>query len=365
MVTRWIDRVGGTEAATLSMLGVLAGAGHDVTLYTNAPPAAVPRGVSVAVPKDPAPPFPPRPPLPRGFHFYRGGHRGLMGMSDDDVLVVSDWEAFAEPTRARRILWYFHLAPDRERDVLRAWPPPPLCPGKWPRRAYQWLLVRRRISRFDLGRTVLVPNSLHTARILGDVFGSAPGPVLYPPVRIAEMEAHSGRPKQRRAATVAAYWGHKRHGTAMRAAAAAGIDWVSIGAASGPGCAGRVSELRSAAGPRADIRTDVGRAELVEAVSSSRVYLHAADETFGIAVVEAIAAGCVPIVHNGAANTETVPFDELRFDTEAEAAAKVRAAADGRYDEYLPRLAEHARRFSEEAFAVRLLRMVGGRAAEG
>ena len=363
-MTRWLDRVGGTEAATLSMLGILAGAGHDVTLYTNAPPASVPRGVSIAVPKNPAPPFPPRPPAPRGFHLYRGGHAGLMGMSDDDVLVVSDWEAFAEPTRARRILWYFHLPPERERAVLRAGPPP-LWPGKWPRRAYQRLLVRRRLSGFDLGRTVLVPNSLYTARILRDVFGRAPGPVLYPPARVAEMEARRGRPKRRRAATVAAYWEHKRHGMAMRAAAAAGVEWVSIGAAAGPGCAGRVAALRRAAGPGADIRTDVGRAELVEAVSSSRVYLHAADEAFGIAVVEAVAAGCVPIVHNGAANAETVPFGELRFDTEAEAAAKVRAAADGRYDGYLPRLAGHARRFSEEAFARRLLRMIGDGAGGG
>ena len=175
-----------------------------------------------------------------------------MGMSDDDVLVVSDWEAFAEPTRARRILWYFHLAPDRERAVLRRAGPPPLWPGKWARRAYQWLLVRRRLSRFDLGRTVLVPNSLHTARTLGDVFGrGAPGPVLYPPVRVAEMAAHRGRPKLRRAATVAAYWGHKRHGMAMRAAAAAGVDWVSIGAASGPGCARAGTVVRGTGMPPA------------------------------------------------------------------------------------------------------------------
>lgn len=45
------------------------------------------------------------------------------------------------------------------------------------------------------------------------------------------------------------------------------------------------------------------------------ISLHAADGPFGIAVVEAMAAGCVPIVQNMTVAVETVPFDELRFDT--------------------------------------------------
>ena len=357
VLIRRMDKTGGSEAATRSMLEALAGAGHDTTLYTNAPPRDVPRGVSVAVPDGVRSPSRTRLPVLRRFDFYRGGHEGLMGMSDDDVLIVSDWEVFMERTRARKVLYYFHLAPDREKAVqdIRL---SSLWPRKWPRYLYQKRLVRNRVSRFDPGKVVLVPNSLHTGRIVESVFGRPAGPVLYPPVGVTAMREHEGRPKRKRAITVANYWASKRHDTAMRVARRAGVGWISIGSAVEAECRSIADSLREAGGPGADVRTDVSRAELAEAVSSSKVYLHAADEPFGIAVVEAMAAGCVPIVPNRAATVETVPYDDLRFDTEEEAAAKVRAAADGEYDGYLPRLAEHAEKFSEEAFAKRLLQMV-------
>ena len=364
VLIRYMDKTGGSEIATQSILRALAEAGHDVTLYTNAPPRAVPRGVSVAVPDNPAPPIPPKPPLLRRFDFYRGGYKGLMSMSDDDVLVISDWEVFMERTRARRVLYYFHLAPDREKAV-QAVKLSRLWPKKWPRYAYQKHLVRQRISRFDFDKVTLVPNSLYTGRIIEEVFGHPTGPVLYPPVGVKEFREQAGRPKRRRAITVANYWKSKRHDAAMRWARGAGVEWVSAGTTVEPDCQRWADSLREQAGAGADIRTNLSRAEVIEAVSSSKVYLHAADEPFGISVVEAIAAGCVPIVPNRAATVETVPFGELRFDTEEEAAAKVRAAADGKYDGYLPRLAEHADRFSEEAFAGRVLRLVEGDGGSG
>ena len=361
VLIRRMDKTGGAEITTRFILESLVGAGHDVTLYTNAPPKNVPRGVSVSVPDVPVPPSRTRLPVLRRFDFYERGHEGLMGMSDDDVLIVSDWGVFMEQTRARRILYYFHLAPDRERAVqdtrLSG-----LRPRSWPRYLYQKRLVRGMVSRFGSDKVVLVPNSRHMGRMLASVFGRPAGPVLYPPVCVSAMRECQGRPKQKRAVTVANYWAGKRHDMAMRVAQRAGIGWISIGSAVEPGCRDLADALRKAGGPGADVRVDVDRAELVEAMSSSKVYLHTADESFGMAVVEAMAAGCVPIVPNRTATVETVPFSELRFDTEDEAAAKVRAAADGRYDGYLPRLAEHAETFSEEAFSARLLRMVEGQA---
>ena len=80
-------------------------------------------------------------------------------------------------------------------------------------------------------------------------------------------------------------------------------------------------------------------------------------------MVEGVAAGCVPIVPDDSAHPETVPFAELRYGTEEEAARKVRAAADGEYDSYLPRLREHAGRFDEPEFHRRMLALVEGRGA--
>lgn len=114
------------------------------------------------------------------------------------------------------------------------------------------------------------------------------------------------------------------------------------------------------AGAGVRLHRNAARRDLVGAVASAKVYLHAGMEDFGISVVEGIAAGCVPVVPNNSAHVEAVPLAELRYDTEEEA-AKVRDAADGRYDSCLPRLHRHAERFSEQAFHRRMLDLVEGR----
>ena len=91
------------------------------------------------------------------------------------------------------------------------------------------------------------------------------------------------------------------------------------------------------------------------------MYLHASKETFGIAVAEAVAAGCVPVVPDNSAHPETVPFAELRYGTEEEAAGIVRETLGGRYDHFLPALRDHVQRFSEEAFQKAMLGIIEGR----
>ena len=73
-----MDKTGGAEITTRFILESLVGAGHDVTLYTNAPPKNVPRGVSVSVPDVPVPH--PRPVL--GCPFFAGSIFTNEGMKD-------------------------------------------------------------------------------------------------------------------------------------------------------------------------------------------------------------------------------------------------------------------------------------------
>lgn len=56
------------------------------------------------------------------------------------------------------------------------------------------------------------------------------------------------------------------------------------------------------------------RDEVVRLLGISRFFLHArVAEHFGIALVEAIAAGCIPIVHDSGGQREIVPDQNLRF----------------------------------------------------
>ena len=54
--------------------------------------------------------------------------------------------------------------------------------------------------------------------------------------------------------------------------------------------------------------------EMIFLLKSSKYFLHTLiNEHFGITAVQAIAAGCLPIVHDSGGQRETVPFEELRF----------------------------------------------------
>ena len=68
---------------------------------------------------------------------------------------------------------------------------------------------------------------------------------------------------------------------------------------------------------------------------------------------------------DNSAHPETVPFAELRYRTEAEAAEIVRGALDGRYDGLLAPLRDHVQRFSEGALQEGMMGVIGDPNAGG
>lgn len=121
--------------------------------------------------------------------------------------------------------------------------------------------------------------------------------------------------------------------------------------------------LRSEASSRAlrNVRffPNLGKQRVIALANHSKVFLHTMrNEHFGIATVEAIAAGCVPLVHDSGGSKEIVPFEQLRYRSSADAAEKVSSALDGEFDKYIPSLQEHIPRFSEAAFKERVTKIL-------
>ena len=123
-----------------------------------------------------------------------------------------------------------------------------------------------------------------------------------------------------------------------------------------------LSRLKQAAkGNLVEFHVNVSQKEAKRILMISKVFLHTADsEPFGISIVEAISAGCVPIVRNGGGTSEIVPYQELRFDTLAEAEEKIRMALNGDYDNLVNKLRDHVRIFDREKFQKRLADSVLG-----
>ena len=225
----------------------------------------------------------------------------------------------------------------------------------------------------------VVPNSAHTAGAYArEVDGGGDrgagvrlARVVYPPVDLERFAAaaavarRGGRPREKRAVTTGRFSPEKRHEAAVRIMRAAGGGWDAVGNAREQFHLDCLEGLRNMAGPGMHFHVNAAEAELDALLGGARAYLHPRPESFGIAVVEAIAAGCVPVIPDDSAHPETVPFAELRYRTEAEAVEIVKGALGGRFDGLLPALKEHAQKFSEEAFQEAMLGIIEGRNGDG
>lgn len=110
---------------------------------------------------------------------------------------------------------------------------------------------------------------------------------------------------------------------------------------------------------RVEVMTNVPREKLKNILRRSKVFLHLMHgEHFGVSVVEAMASGCIPIVHNSGGPKEVVPSN-LRFDQVEDIATKIEKAVF----EWTPKDSElmtnMARSFGESNFQTRFLDIFG------
>jgi glycosyltransferase involved in cell wall biosynthesis len=83
----------------------------------------------------------------------------------------------------------------------------------------------------------------------------------------------------------------------------------------------------------------------------SRYYMHnLRNEPFGISTVEAIAAGCIPIVHDSGGPREAVPFPELRFGDSDEAVKRIKQLQKSNVKSLLSNLQNHILLFDTASF---------------
>jgi glycosyltransferase involved in cell wall biosynthesis len=111
---------------------------------------------------------------------------------------------------------------------------------------------------------------------------------------------------------------------------------------------------------------DISRRELYELLSKALIYLHTArHEPFGIAVVEAMAAGAIPIVHRSGGPWHDILNEKeelygLSYSTAEEASEKINDVVDNihRYADISRRARLRALTFDEQLFKARLKKIV-------
>ena len=373
-----LDLLGGGERACMSLLGALDRTRHEVELRCAVPPPDAwfadddgDNDGDVAPNADAAPLAAfrrvrlakiPRRAVPCGTTpDFAAEHRDLFRNTGSDVAVVTDGGYIMERTDAPRVVWYCNSALRAELEDLSRPRPRPRHPRNIVRLWRYKRSIRQRIAAAGAKKVVVVPNSEDTRREVSAALGRpVRGRVVYPPVDVERFGALRDMPRERRTSTVARFSPEKNLGAAVRIMHQAGGRYDIVGNARGPSQMEELERVRREASGQMRLHVNAGQDVLERMVGGAVAYLHASKETFGIAVAEAIAAGCVPVVPDNSAHPETVPFKDLRYGTEDEAARIVRGALDGRYDRLLPALREHVQRFSEEAFQEAMIGIVEG-----
>ena len=372
---------GGSEKVTFSLLEALDRTGHDTELRCVRPPAGVRFSGEPAQGKrreqderDWGAQPPPKFNKVRLTQIPEGGAgdripnfgaevRALFGNTESDLLIVTDGGFIWDRTDAARILVYGNSDLSVEAEVLhRRCPRSPLrSPLRALRLRLEQAAFRKTMAALRDGRAVAIPNTKSTARSYARLFGrDSMERVVYPPVDLDRFRALRGSPKEDRVATTGRFAPEKNHEMAARVMHRVGARWDAVGNTKDSLYEEHLAMLQKMVGSNMHLHVNAGEDELDRVLGGARVYLHARPESFGIAVVEAAAAGCVPVVPDNSAHPETVPFGELRYATEDEAVDKVREALDGSHDRLLPGLARHAERFSVRTFQEAMLGIIEG-----
>lgn len=102
---------------------------------------------------------------------------------------------------------------------------------------------------------------------------------------------------------------------------------------------------------------NISQQELQSILKRAKVYLHTTlNEHFGISIAEAMAMGCIPVVHNSGGVTEFVP-ETYRYNNVREAARAIDAAINDWIPAKASELTQVAEKFSEGAFSKRFINM--------
>jgi glycosyltransferase involved in cell wall biosynthesis len=105
---------------------------------------------------------------------------------------------------------------------------------------------------------------------------------------------------------------------------------------------------------------DIPFKELVRLVNRSKYFIHTMKhEDFGITTCEAIAGGCIPVVHDSGGQREIVPFGNLRFDGVDSAVRILRSLGEADTEPLRSALTNHIKQFDEAIYQKKVLEIMG------
>ena len=235
-----------------------------------------------------------------------------------DVLIDSGNSQIFLPKKSQ-VLSYVHFPreyrimasePDINRPDYRL---PFLSPGNLSRK---FLKLIYRFSKLQTDHFIIC-NSHFTKESLSEIYSELPDnvQVVYPPVKLSQYECTS---RQREKAVVSLGRFAPDKGQLEQIKLAEQLPEITfhfMGFVNKPNYFERCQHyVNSHQLQNVHLYSNIAFEDMVSILQSSKYFLHTLiNEPFGLTAVQAIAAGCLPVVHDSGGQRETVFFDELRY----------------------------------------------------
>ena len=345
----FFDVMGGAEHTTLSLIEKLKSTQNIITLYTVEPPTiSETENFKFHLIKKMS--------LPTLWRYQRMKEvKKIFNESqNNDIVIVMGGGLLLEKTNANKMLIYCHSTFTEEDNFSRA-------SFSGVKGIYSRILqnnVKNSISSMSDKNVRLVTNSEYTRNEIKKRFDKD-STVIYPPVNIDKFLKSFDIMKQKNVITISRYSPEKKLEDAIDITKSSGLSYILIGNAKYSSQLRLFKMLKSRSDQsNISLHCNLSYPETEKLLVSSKVYFHTSKETFGISVIESIAAGCIPIVPDNSAHKETVPFEELRYNGKDDAVQKLQNAMSGKYDHLRNDLKNHIQKFSAESFQKKMLEQI-------
>lgn len=218
----------------------------------------------------------------------------------------------------------------------------------------------KKLQKYD--NKLIIANSKFTANTIKE-FVNVDVKVIYPPVRSALFSESSNilveSPRENLVATVSRFSPDKDLGKIPHIAKLTknNIKFVLMGLLHDRKVYESITRTVEKLGlnKRVTVIADIPKIELETILKRAKVYLHTMiGEHFGISIVEAMARGCIPIVHNSGGMKEFVPA-QYRYENLEDAARKIETAMDEWTTEKAKTMIKIAQQFSEANFSKKFI----------
>jgi len=344
----YFDVRGGAETVTTSLVTALKKSNHNSTLYAVIPPL-ITESKNFHIRKISKSSFP----LFWRYQRLKEIETLFKISANEDMLLIMSGGLALQNTKVKRVALYCNSTFSNEKKIAA-------LTSKGIRGLYEKILqkkIKQSLSMLVEPRVLLISNSDFTRTEIKKQFEKDSN-VIYPPVKIEQFSKFYQVNKEKKVVTISRFAPEKNLEFAVDVMNLTDIKFDLVGEAHHRKQIEMYNKLKRKASKNITFYRDVEPNEIQKIISTSKVYFHPSVETFGISVVEATAAGCIPIVPNNSAHKETVPFSELRFNDKDEALKKINDAILGKYDSLKAELFQHIKQFSEEIFQKNILELI-------